>query len=102
MINHPFSLTLENLEDLDLNFEEVIDLKSPDAIHGGILPGGCVITRGWGEMGGYCPPPPICIKPPICPIPIDPPICEPPSIPKCPPEVTTLALGEEGGGCLIY
>ena len=97
-MSHPFSLDLTALKTVEIDFEDNITSEEAAQVGGGILPGGCVVTKALYESGGYDWTP---IKPriqyPPCPIkpPIEPPI-KPPVI--CPPiEVTTLALGEEGG-----
>lgn len=77
-MDHPFALEISDLEAFELEYEEHLTIENAVQVEGGILPGGCVLTKAWHE-GGYFPP--IC--PPIKPI--------------CPPTVTTLALGEEGG-----
>lgn len=92
-MSHPFDFNLSDLETIEADFEEHLTREEAAKVGGGILPGGCVLTKSLHEGGGYdppyprpkCPPyPPI--KPPVCPGPIKPPIA------------TTLALGEEGGG----
>lgn len=91
-MSHPFNLTLADLIKVEIDFEDNITNEEATQVGGGILPGGCVVTKALYEDGGYDWTP---IKPPIKP-PVKPPI-KPPVI--CPPiEVTTLALGEEGGG----
>lgn len=93
-MTHPFALNLSDLETVDLDFQEDLTSDQGDQIEGGILPGGCVVTKAFYEGGGYdCPPP--YYKPPV-----EPPCYYPPS-PK-PPIYTTLALGEEGGGGPYY
>lgn len=98
---HPFALELSDLEAIDLDFEEHLTAEEADQVGGGLI----AITQAIGETGGTLPdrwvwtkalyetgynPSP---KPPIyqpSPHPSKPPFSEP-------PEVTTLALGEEGG-----
>jgi hypothetical protein len=106
-MHHPFNFTLADLEAIDLDFEEEISTES-EKVDGGLSiavtkalwEGGC--TSAWTENGGDCLPPlprpiPKCppYKPPIA-------ICPPYKPPICPPEVTTLALGEEGGYPIDY
>jgi hypothetical protein len=87
-MSHPFALNLSDLETVDLEFEEHLNSETDAQVEGGILPGGCVITKGCYEGGGYpCPPP----YPGPC---YEPPVYNP--CPK-PPVYTTMALGEEGG-----
>ncbi|HAA26811.1 MAG TPA: hypothetical protein DCE56_02910 [Cyanobacteria bacterium UBA8553] len=84
-MNHPFALELSDLEAVDLDFEENLTDEAAAEVAGGILPGGCVVTGAYYEGGGYGWPP--IVKDPVYPV-----------RPKYPPyEVTTLALGEEGG-----
>jgi len=93
-MHHPFNFTLADLEAIDLDFEEEISTES-EKVDGGLSiavtkalwEGGC--TSACQEGGDiWLPPSPPQL--PKCP-PYKPPI----SI--CPPQVTTLALGEEGG-----
>ena len=90
-MNHPFSMSLSDLADLDLNFETLLTHEEASTVGGGLS----LVTKTWDEGGGFCGTPvPICelpIKFPRCPLPIRP-------LPK-PPTMTTMALGEEGGMC---
>ncbi len=108
-MNHPFAMSLSDLTDLEFNVE--IDLTAEEA--GQVGGGLSVVTKMLNETGGRCGTPiPICKPPiPICEIPIKyPPIKCPPikypihpcPLPK-PPIMTTMAIGEEGGGgyCLM-
>ena len=94
-MNHPFNLNLSDLEAVDLDFEEQLSVEEAEKVGGGTI----FTTLALGEEGGCYPPiikDPCYPRPPIkwplpCELPIDP--------PGEPPEVTTLALGEEGGDC---
>jgi hypothetical protein len=102
-MNHPFNLKLSELEIVDLSFEESIAIAEAEKVSGGWL----VTTLALGEEGGIEDPPdclPPIKHPPCDDLPIDPP-CKPPIfLPGKPPEMTTMALGEEGGdlGFLDY
>ncbi|MBD1845637.1 hypothetical protein H6F89_19945 [Cyanobacteria bacterium FACHB-63] len=83
-MRHPFDLSVTELKTLDLDFEEDLMLDAAEAVAGGLT----LTTLALGEEGGrgdYFPRPPKV--PPICPRPV----------PIPPPEMTTMALGEEGG-----
>jgi hypothetical protein len=86
-MKHPFDLSAVELETLDLEFADDLALDELETTTGGLR----LTTLALGEEGGsgdYIPRPPKW--PPVyLPPPIKPPIQ--------PPEVTTLALGEEGG-----
>jgi hypothetical protein len=85
-MRHPFALTLADLETLELDLDT----------HASQVTGGMIaITLAMGENGGNCyaPPKPICPPPKPTPTPCPPVlICDPK-----PPEMTTMAIGEEGG-----
>lgn len=77
-MNHPFDLTLADLEAIDIDFVDLTDEEA--AKIGGASRGNKVTTLALGEEGGrYSPAKPID-RPP-----------------GKPPEYTTLAVGEEGG-----
>jgi hypothetical protein len=93
-MNHPFDLDPAELEAMDLDFEETLTDEEATHIGGGLR----YTTRALGEEGGNSPIQ--CISapcpgsegggggfpfPPPRPIPIDPPM-------------STMAMGEEGGG----
>lgn len=85
---HPFDLDPAELEAMDLDFEEELTDEEAAQVGGGLM----ATTMAVGEEGGEI----VCISAPCPgsetgehppkPIPID------------PPDMTTLALGEEGGG----
>jgi hypothetical protein len=87
-MNHPFDLNPAELEAMDLDFEEQLTDDEAARVGGGLM----ATTLAVGEEGGEI----VCISAPCPgseggegyppkPIPIDPPM-------------TTMALGEEGGG----
>jgi hypothetical protein len=90
-MNHPFAMSLCDLTDLDLNVEIPLSAEEASQVGGGLS----ILTKAWNEGGGDCE-----IPLPICEIPKCPPIKLP--IKPCPwpkpPIMTTMALGEEGGG----
>jgi hypothetical protein len=95
-MNHPFELELTELEVMDLDFKEQLTQEETATIEGGkhsdIV---CISAPCPGsETGGDNPDYPVPTKP------------KPPKVrhprkdfpDRHPPEFTTLALGEEGGG----
>lgn len=92
-MRHPFDLSPEELEALELDFEEQLTDEEAERVGGGQS---IAFTKAIGENGGGLP---------ICPIPY--PLPRPKPGPKPspkpdpkpiePPIITTLALGEEGG-----
>ena len=90
---HPFDLNLDDLESIDLDFEEHLTEANAANIAGGTTWEGRPITKALNEGGGWYPP--IDRYPHYPGFPTKPPGY--PSI-KEPPSYTTLALGEEGGG----
>ena len=96
-MRHPFALDPEELENLELDFEELLTDEEAAQVGGGYYDiqcisqpcpgseGGDATTEALGEEGGYYP------WPQPTPYPIDFPY------PIKPPEITTFALGEEGG-----
>lgn len=93
-MKHPFELKIGDLEAIDLEFEEFLTLGDATQVGGlslattkalgeeGGTPPSSYYTKAWYETGGWNHPPYYSsIKPPF----------------DKPPEVTTLALGEEGG-----
>lgn len=105
-MSHPFELKLSDLKAIDLEFEESLPPEAAEHVGGGTL----YTTLALGEEGGYDWYP-IDKRPPYWgfPLPYPPkhppfPIERPrpyPRPPIQPPEVTTLALGEEGGEWFI-
>jgi hypothetical protein len=96
-MRHPFDLNSEELEALELDFEEQLTDEEAERVGGGLS---IALTKALGEDGGGIP---------ICPLPYPRP-CLPPDPLPCPnsgpkpepkpikpPIFTTLALGEEGG-----
>jgi hypothetical protein len=89
-MRHPFDLNPEELAAIDfsatdLDFSEELTPEEAAQVNGSLRH---ATTRALGEEGGYCgtPAPPRPTPHP-----------RPRPYPICPPEVTTLALGEEGG-----
>lgn len=78
-MQHPFDLQLSDLKALDLDFEEGLTDEEAAQVGGGLKN---YTTQALDEEGGFCPQP--WPKPK-------------PIVPIKPPDVTTLALGEEGG-----
>jgi hypothetical protein len=106
-MRHPFDLNSTELETVELEFSEEITSEEAALVGGGLS---IATTRALGEEGGYDYP----IKPiePIytslafgeeggwCPTPLPQPLPHPIPEPlpiKPPFEVTTMAIGEEGG-----
>ncbi|GAA6619420.1 hypothetical protein [Scytonema sp. NUACC26] len=95
-MNHPFALDISDLEALELNFEENLSDEEANQVTGGLK---IATTKAFGEEGGG---EIVCISAP-CPgseggdDPRPKPRPTKPQHPTKPPEVTTLALGEEGG-----
>lgn len=104
-MNHPFELNLSDLKAIDLEFEESLTPAEVEQVDGGTI----YTTLALGEEGGYgCYP--IAKKPPYGDFPYPYPPQYPVERPRPhpiqphpikPPEVTTLALGEEGGEWFI-
>lgn len=102
-MRHPFDLNPEEIESVDLDFEEPISDEEAERVGGGLS---IYTSMAFGEEGGDFPdyPRPICPPYPL-PFPIDEypkPLPKPipwpiPPKPIGPPDVTTLAIGEEGG-----
>lgn len=107
-MRHPFDLKPTELETVELEFVEEITSEEAAKVGGGYS---IATTKAFGEEGGCDYP----IKPtePIfttqalgeeggwCPVPLPEPLPLPKPLPIKPPiEVTTLAIGEEGGECL--
>ena len=88
-MNHPFELNLADLEAMDLDFEEQLTDRETAQIGGGehseIV---CISAPCPGSERGDYPEPPWYGKP----------VRKPPFRYPKPPEATTLAIGEEGGG----
>lgn len=85
-MSHPFDLDPSDLEALDLDFEEQLMEEESAQVGGGLT---IYTTDEVGEEGGFKP----------YPLPLPKPIPFPKPIhPIKPPEATTLAIGEEGGG----
>lgn len=99
-MKHPFDLQLSDLEALDLDLEEQLTDEEAAQVGGGLKN---YTTQALGEEGGDCPrprPKPRPVKPHKPPEATTFALGEEgggPIYPICPPEVTTLALGEEGG-----
>ncbi|WP_150109785.1 hypothetical protein [Geitlerinema sp. PCC 7407] len=97
---HPFELFPQQACPEELDFSEAISEAEAAQVGGGLT---YYTTLALGEEGGSCFPDPIDWEPPkptpICPGPVKPPAYHPikPPIVIDPPEMTTLALGEEGG-----
>ncbi|NJL46277.1 MAG: hypothetical protein HC929_00655 [Leptolyngbyaceae cyanobacterium SM2_5_2] len=85
-MRHPFDLSFDELLAQDLEFEDSLPNDEAEQIGGGFW----ATTLALGEEGGHGPSRP---HPRPKPWPFPKPIC-----PPHPPEVTTKALGEEGGG----
>ncbi|MGD1713679.1 hypothetical protein [Dapis sp. BLCC M172] len=113
-LNHPFSLNISDLEDVNLDIEEQLTDEEAAEISGGYKgeattmalgeEGGSVSTMALGEEGGYIPPDDIvCISAP-CPGSETGghPLPEPPKPPKPPqppqPPIITRASFENVGG----
>jgi hypothetical protein len=89
MSSHPFNLSLPDLEDLDINFQDELTDDEAEQVGGGVFrcgtpPGTGATTRALGEEGGYWGP--AIDMPPVG-----------GGKPEQPPQATTLAIGEEGG-----
>jgi hypothetical protein len=85
-MSHPFSLSLAELQAIELDFEDDLSDSEASQVGGGHI----ATTLALGEEGGWQPIPlPYPYPKPIPHYPIPYPIK--------PPTVTTLALGEEGG-----
>lgn len=85
MLRHPFDLNLEELQAQDLEFEEVLTDTVAQSVGGQLS---IFTTLAIGEEGGRWPNPGSKPFPCYCQRPVE------------PPEVTTQALGEEGGAPL--
>lgn len=85
-MRHPFDLTLADLEAIDLEFEEPLTPEEAAQVGGGLI----YTTLALGEEGGSYPPHPAPFPKPPRRHPL-------PPRPIHPPEVTTMAIGEEGG-----
>lgn len=101
-LNHPFSLNISDLEDLNLDIEEQLTDEEAAQISGGYKDEPIFTTLALGEEGGDYPGDIVCISAPCpgsetgggpLPKPLPP---EPPKPPK--PPVLTKALYENGGG----
>ncbi|PSB20737.1 hypothetical protein C7B61_22175 [filamentous cyanobacterium CCP1] len=84
-MRHPFDLNLDEIEAIDLEFLEELSEAESSQVDGSFRS----TTKALGEEGGGFPVP--------APKPYPSPRSHPRPHPIAPPEVTTLALGEEGG-----
>jgi hypothetical protein len=92
-MNHPFALSLDDLEVIEIDFQEPLTDEETARLGGGKHNIQCISAPCPGSEGGGNVWPPIIKEPPYP----TPPVATTKALGEEGGQVTTLALGEEGG-----